>query len=115
MRTPSRMPMITKIAMRALRLIQTMVELTDDETPFFVSIRPCTIHGCRPFSVSNQPAVVIRKGTITDHVASSRKNRDRSSLCRHTSHAPQSPNMNISTPRYAMTRIDQYCTKLLGM
>ncbi len=38
---------------------------TEEDTPFLVSMSPWTIQGCRPFSVSIQPAVLIRKGRIT--------------------------------------------------
>ena len=38
---------------------------TEGDTPFLVNMRPCTIQGCRPFSVSIQPAVLMRKGRIT--------------------------------------------------
>ena len=41
----------------------TVGVLTDGETPSLVCIRPCTIHGCRPFSVSSQPAVFMTNGS----------------------------------------------------
>ena len=46
-----------------------MVALTVGDTPFLVSISPWTIHGWRPFSVSIQPAVFMRKGRITAQTA----------------------------------------------
>ena len=52
------------------------VALTDGETPTTVFIRPCTIHGWRPFSVSIQPAVFMRNGVTTAHTASRRNHRD---------------------------------------
>ena len=40
---------------------------TDGDTPLAVFINPWTIQGWRPFSVSIQPAVFMRKGRITAH------------------------------------------------
>ena len=58
-------------------LMISSVVPTDGETPSLVSIRPCTIHGCRPFSVSIQPAVFIRNGDATAQVATNRNTRAR--------------------------------------
>ena len=41
----------------------SQVVLTVGEIPFLVSMIPCTIHGCRPLSVRNQPAVFNRNGS----------------------------------------------------
>ena len=40
---------------------------TEGDTPLAVFISPWTIQGCRPLSVSIQPAVFIRNGTMTAH------------------------------------------------
>ena len=50
--------------------------LTDGETPSLVCCRPCTIHGCRPFSVSSQPAVLMTNGSAATQTAS-RRNQPR--------------------------------------
>ena len=63
-------------------MITTQVEL-NVETPSLVSMRPWTIQGCRPFSVSNQPVVFMRKGAMANQVAKKRNPRARSSRCRH--------------------------------
>ena len=55
---------------------------TDEDTPFLVSMSPWTIQGCRPFSVSSQPAVLMRKGRITTQGAVRRNHLARSSLWR---------------------------------
>ena len=55
------------------RLMATSVVLTDGETPSLVVISPCTSQGCRPFSVSSQPAVFIANGASTAQVATTRK------------------------------------------
>ena len=63
--------------MKAIRLIQMSVAVTERELALTVFCRPCTIHGCRPLSVSSQPAVFMRNGVITAHIESHRKTRDR--------------------------------------
>ena len=55
---------------------------TEAETPFLVNMRPCTIQGWRPFSVSIQPAVLITKGRITIQDATRKNHFARSSRCR---------------------------------
>ena len=57
-----------------------------------VFIRPCTIQGWRPFSVSSHPAVFMRNGVTTAHIAASRNHFDVASLPRWSSHAPHSAN-----------------------
>ena len=64
------------------------VALTPGDTPFLVSIKPCTIHGWRPFSVRNQPAVFIKKGAMANQVANNKNHRDRSRLRRQIAHPP---------------------------
>ena len=54
----------------------------EEDTPFLVSMRPWTIQGCRPLSVSIQPAVLIRKGRITTQGAVRRNHLAWSSLWR---------------------------------
>jgi hypothetical protein len=48
-------------------LVQSRGVLTVGDRPFFVSMMPWTIHGCRPLSVRSQPAVFIRNGRTTIH------------------------------------------------
>ena len=55
---------------------------TEEDTPFLVSMSPWTIQGCRPFSVSIQPHVLIKKGRITTQGAVRRNHLARSSLWR---------------------------------
>ena len=56
---------------------------TDGETRrWAVFIRPWTIQGWRPFSVSIQPAVLMRKGRITTQGAMRRNHLARSSFRR---------------------------------
>ena len=74
------------------------VELTDGEIPFLVSMMPCTIHGCRPLSVSSQPAVFIRKGSTAAQIATHRKRRDVASFLRRSSHSPHAPSRKTRTP-----------------
>ena len=52
-----------------IRLIQMSVALTASEFALTVFNSPCTIHGWRPDSVSNQPAVFIKNGVITAQTA----------------------------------------------
>ena len=91
------------------------VALTDGDRPVAVSIRPCTIHGWRPFSVSTQPAVFIRNGE---------QHRPGRAPQEHPGgvepappqqeHPPQRRAGPRAPPRYAITRIDQYWTKTFG-
>ena len=82
-----------------MRLIQISVAETDDDTPFLVSRRPWTIHGWRPFSVSIQPAVLMRNGTMITHGASHRNHLARPSRLRWASHAAHSAYSRIRLPR----------------
>ena len=45
------------------------VEVTEGEAAWDVFIRPWTIQGCRPLSVSSHPAVFIRNGAMTNQGA----------------------------------------------
>src|SRR5262249_47147624 len=90
------------------------VELTEGELALTVFISPCTIHGWRPFSVKNQPAVFIRNGVMTAHTPIAKNHFDRASVPLCTSQAPHRANSAISPARYAITRIDQYWMKTLG-
>ena len=65
-----------------------LVALTEGDTPFLVSIRPCTIQGWRPLSVRIQPAVFMRNGAITAQVAMIRNHLAVASVLRRTSHSP---------------------------
>ena len=58
------------------------VDETEEDTPFLVSMRPWTIQGWRPFSVSIQPAVLMRKGRITTQGAVRRNHLACSSFLR---------------------------------
>ncbi len=75
------------------------VEVTFGDTPCAVVIRPWTIQGCRPFSVSNQPAVLMRNGAIANQGAIRRNHLARSSFFLRSSHMPHSANRKTSEPR----------------
>ena len=75
------------------------VDVTDGDAACAVVINPCTIHGCRPDSVSSQPAVFIRNGRITTHGATNRNSFDFSRVLRRISHRPHSANSMISAAR----------------
>ena len=79
-----------------------------------VSISPWTIQGWRPFSVSTQPAVPMMNGITTAHDATRWKRCAESSLRRQSRNTPQSPMSAAMPAKYAMARIDQYCTNTLG-
>jgi len=85
--------------MNAIRLIHSVVVLTVGEIPFLVSMMPCTIHGCRPLSVRNQPAVFIRKGSTAAHTATHRNTREVARVFRRISHSPHAPMRKTSTAR----------------
>src|SRR5450755_705554 len=87
-----------------IRLIAMSVEVTDGEFAFTVFISPCTIHGCRPLSVSSQPAVFIKNGVTTAHSENRKNHFERSSVPRCSSQPPHNANNAISDPRYAITR-----------
>src|SRR3954453_2286464 len=89
-------------------LVTTHQVRTEGETPLLVLMRPCTIHGCRPFSVSIQPAVLMTNGSAAIQTASRRNQPGRSSRPRQIRQHPQSAKRNTRDARYAMTRIDQY-------
>src|SRR5690349_18530578 len=89
-------------------LVTTHHVLTDGETPLLVFISPWTIHGCRPFSVSIQPAVLMTNGSATTQTASRRNQPGRSSRRRQIRQPPQSAKRKTRAAVYAMTRIDQY-------
>src|SRR5262249_2360831 len=83
----------------AARLIAIQVVDSDGEMPFLVSMIPCTIHGCRPDSVSSHPAVFIKNGSTTAQVATSRNTREVASFLRRISHSPQAPMRKTTTAR----------------
>src|SRR5215212_3579200 len=95
-------------------LVATHHVLIAGETPLLVFMRPWTIHGCRPFSVSIQPAVLMTNGSATTHTVSRRNHPDRVSVPRQIRQHPQSAKRNTTAAAYAMTRIDQYWTKTFG-
>ena len=61
-----------RAATNTMRLITISVVLTDGEMPSAVCIRPCTIHGWRPFSVSIHPAVLHDERHGTAQIATHR-------------------------------------------
>ena len=77
-----------------------MISVADTvaDTPSTVCISPCTIHGCRPLSVSTQPAVLTMSGNGTSQTAIERKTRDVGSFLRAASQMPQSANRKMSVP-----------------
>ena len=81
------------------RLIAIHVVDSDGEIPFLVSMMPCTIHGCRPDSVSSQPAVFSRNGSTAPHTATHKNTRDVASFLRRISHSPHPAITRITTPR----------------
>src|SRR3954447_7808956 len=95
-------------------LVTTHQVLTDGETPLAVFIRPCTIQGCRPFSVSIQPAVLMMNGSAATQTASRRNQPGRVSFPRQMRQHPHSAKRNTRPAVYAITRIDQYWMKTLG-
>ena len=96
------------------RLIHSQVTLTVGEIPFLVSMMPCTIHGCRPLSVSSQPAVFMANGSTALQTATHRNIRDVASFFRRISHKPHSAISSTRAPRYAMTRMLQYWINTFG-
>ena len=73
--------------------------LTVGEIPFLVSMMPCTIHGCRPLSVRNQPAVFIRNGSTAPHTATHKNTREVASFFRRISHSPHTDIPRTRAPR----------------
>ena len=65
--------------------------LTVGEIPFLVSMMPCTIHGCRPLSVSSQPAVFIRNGSTAAHTATHKNTREVASFLAPDQPQPPQP------------------------
>ena len=84
--------------MKAIRLIHSQVTDRVGEMPSLVSMRPCTIHGWRPLSVRNQPAVFITNGSTAAHTATRRNTGEVASFFRYVSHSPHAPMSRTSTP-----------------
>ena len=82
-----------------VRLMTSSVVLTDGDKPFFVSMIPCTIHGCRPLSVSSQPAVLMTNGSTAIQVAVRRNRPDVASFLRRFSQSPHSATSTTMTAR----------------
>ena len=99
MSTPSTTPKIPYTRTNTVNVMMTQVELRVD-TPFFVNMRPWTIHGWRPFSVSNQPAVFIRNGAIANQVA---KNWNQRAL-QAVTHAAMATFMRRRVPKNRVRR-----------
>ncbi len=95
------MPSVAYSRTKITRLIHSVVTLTVGEIPFLVSMMPCTIHGCRPLSVRNQPAVFITNGSTAPHTATQRNTREVASFVflRRTSHSPHTDIARTRTPR----------------
>ena len=64
------------------------VDVTEGEAAWDVFIRPCTIHGCRPLSVSSHPAVFMRNGVMANHGAIKRNHLALPSVLRRMSQSP---------------------------
>ena len=60
---------------------------------------PCTIHGCRPLSVRNQPAVFMPNGSTAPHTATHKNTREVASVFRRISHSPHTPMSRTTTAR----------------
>ncbi len=72
---------------------------TVGEIPFLVSMMPCTIHGCRPLSVSSQPAVFIKNGSTAPQIATHKNSREVASFLRRISHSPHAAMSRTTTPQ----------------
>src|SRR4051812_31871403 len=97
-----------------MRLVTTVPVPTDGDTPFLVSWTPCTIHGCRPLSVSSQPEVFMANGSTTAQIAARWNHFAVASFRRRSTHRPHTASSATTVPPYAITRIDQYWMKTLG-
>ena len=93
------MPSVPYSRMNTIRLIHSVVTLTVGEIPFLVSMMPCTIHGCRPLSVRNQPAVFMPNGSTAAHTATQRNTREVASFFRRISHRPHTDSSRTRAPR----------------
>src|SRR6476619_6334140 len=100
--------------MKKPRLIATQAVDTLGEFASLVSRRPCTIHGWRPISVSTQPALAEMYGNEIPTSAIHWNQRACSSFRFRYSQAPIAATMNMTTPVIAITRIDQYATRMFG-
>src|SRR5262245_37278779 len=101
--------------MKTVRLNTIHAVFTLGEFAWSVWSRSWTIQGCRPISVRTQPAVAAMYGNAIATRAVHWNQRAVSSFRFRYSHAPTAATRNISTPMYAMTRIDQYMTRTFGM
>ena len=115
MSTKSTTPRATYSVMKTARLTPSIVELTFGDDASAVLSRPWTIHGCRPTSVSTQPASAARKGAAIVATAVHRNQRVRSSRPRQYKKAPSAATRKTSVPRYAMIRMPQYVARTGGM
>ena len=85
--------------MKTTTLMTKEVKLLDGEIPFLVSMMPCTIHGWRPLSVRNQPAVFIKNGSTAPQTATHKNTREVASVFRRSSHSPHTPMTSTTIPR----------------
>jgi len=106
---------VTYRATNTPRLVATVAVLTLGETACEVFSRFCTIHGWRPISVRIQPKIAAMYGNAIATTAIHPNHRAFSSLRLRYSHAPTAAIPNITTPRIAITRIDQYINSTRGM
>ena len=84
-----------------------MAEETAGEFASDVFSRPCTIHGCRPISVSIQPNVIATNGRNDVKTAIQRNQRSRSSRRFQSRNAPRSATSATMLPAYTIPRMLQ--------
>ena len=75
------------------------VEVTDGDAAWDVFIRPWTIQGWRPLSVSSHPAVFMRNGVMTNQGAMNRNHLAFSRVFRRISHSPHRANRAMRAAR----------------
>src|SRR5436309_13291483 len=100
--------------MNPLRLMASQVVLTEGELASAVRSRPCTIHGCRPISVSTHPDAAARNGKNVAATADQRNHLNFSSRRFQKRKAPTTATSATSEPRYAMPRMAQYVARAFG-
>ena len=68
------------------------VDVTEGDEACDVFMRPCTIQGCRPLSVSSHPAVFMRNGAMANHGAIKRNHFALPRVFRRMSQSPHNEN-----------------------
>ena len=81
-----------------MMLVTIVAVPTEAETPSRTSWSPCTIHGWRPFSVSNQPEMFRMNGSGAIQTARRRNHRVRASVPRNSRNPASSANRSMSPP-----------------